>query len=364
MRCINVHNVNQGLAEGLRHILHFGVEQPSRNGPVLVAPTPVITTYADPLARVLYSPMRDANPFFHFMESLWMLAGRNDIAFPAYFNKKFTGYSDDGLYQHGAYGFRWRKHFGYDQLTLMAAKLRHNKYDRRVVVSMWDANLDSLYEGVDAPCNTQAYFSINALDGRLDMSVMCRSNDILWGCYGANAVHFSFLLEYMAALIEVEVGVYRQVSNNFHLYTDVLAKDKIEAMALNARENDPYCHITAPHAPATARLKADQPVRRPLIGSSVERFDDELRRFMLVPHDPTGHETGGRYQDVFIMNVAVPMYRSWVAYKTKEHARAFAEAALIDSEDWRHACTQWLERRAIARELKRHEEEANANVST
>jgi hypothetical protein len=47
---------------------------------VLVSQTPVVTCYSAPTQRVLFSPMRDANPFFHLMEALWMLAGRDDVA--------------------------------------------------------------------------------------------------------------------------------------------------------------------------------------------------------------------------------------------------------------------------------------------
>ena len=43
-------------------------------------------------------------------------------------------------------------------------------------------------------------------NGRLQMTVHCRSNDIIWGTYGANAVHFSILQEYVAARIGVDLG--------------------------------------------------------------------------------------------------------------------------------------------------------------
>src|SRR6185369_13562421 len=108
MREITVHNVNQALMEGLHWLLAVGEKEDSRNGLVLVSPVPVMTTYLRPCQRVLFSPMRDANPFFHLMEALWMLAGRDDLAWPLYFNSKFGAYSDNGVTVHGAYGHRWR----------------------------------------------------------------------------------------------------------------------------------------------------------------------------------------------------------------------------------------------------------------
>ena len=56
------------------------------------------------------------------------------------------------------------------------------------------------------------------------MSIVNRSNDMIWGAYGANAVHMSMLLEYMAAMTGFQVGIYYQISNNLHAYKKTLAK--------------------------------------------------------------------------------------------------------------------------------------------
>ena len=50
-----------------------------------------------PCERVLLYPERNANPFFHLYESLWMLAGRNDVAGPARYAKNMNNYSDNGV---------------------------------------------------------------------------------------------------------------------------------------------------------------------------------------------------------------------------------------------------------------------------
>ena len=74
MKVIDTRNVNTALRWALPELLKEGVEEPSRNGLVLVMPTPVTTVYQRPQERVVFSPERNANPFFHLMESLWMLA--------------------------------------------------------------------------------------------------------------------------------------------------------------------------------------------------------------------------------------------------------------------------------------------------
>ena len=75
---------------------------------------------------------------------------------------------------------------------------------------MWDAKKDLTHLNIskDLPCNTHVYFSIR--DGFLDMTVCNRSNDLIWGCCGANAVHMSYLQEYVAIMCGVDIGFYTQ----------------------------------------------------------------------------------------------------------------------------------------------------------
>lgn len=235
MKVIEARNVHQALAMGIAHLNLVGIERDSRNGPVLISPNPVTTVYDRPLERVVFWPQRDANPFFHLYEALWMLAGRQDIAPLARYAKNMGNYSDDGVVQRGAYGYRWRNWFGktdiegdplderLDQLAIIARRLRENPDDRRCVLQMWDAPLDLDKNVKDVPCNTIATFQRDH-NGRLDLTIFCRSNDIVWGAYGANAVHFGFLLEYMALWIGCPVGKLYQVSVNWHGYLDTFKK--------------------------------------------------------------------------------------------------------------------------------------------
>ncbi len=223
MIVIDCRNVNDGFIKAMDMLAqHRSQPKESRVGQMVEAPCPVTTVYHRPLERVLFEEIRKANPFFHFMESLWMLAGQNDLAYVEQYNKRMREYSDDGVTLHGAYGYRWREHFGGDQIGLIVERLKADPTDRRSVLQMWDPTVDLNRDGVDVPCNTVIYFKIR--NDRLDMTVSNRSNDAIWGTFGANAVHMSFLLEYVAKCIGVEVGTYRQVSDSFHAYLDVYDK--------------------------------------------------------------------------------------------------------------------------------------------
>ena len=111
MRVIKTRNVHDALPKGLDLLYGEHYKQDSRNGTVYKAKSPVCTVYDNPQERVMFWPERDANPFFHFMEGLWMLAGRNDLEFVKQYNKGMARYSDDGETLHGAYGWRWRNWF-------------------------------------------------------------------------------------------------------------------------------------------------------------------------------------------------------------------------------------------------------------
>lgn len=334
MHVIRARNVSSALAQALPYLIENGVREDSRNGVVLVAPEPVCTVYDLPCERVLFSATRDANPFFHLMESLWMLAGRNDVQFTATFNSRFIEYSDDGVTIHGAYGHRWRKWFGMDQLSKLIAELRANPKSRRAVLQMWSPHWDLVskptYDGnsvgglgsKDVPCNTTAYFDLR--DGVLNMTVLNRSNDVIWGAYGANAVHFSILQEYMAANIGVEVGTYRQVSNNFHVYTDVYSISKLQNIADEARDGDYYTDNTVPFK----------------MIDDIGEWEYDLQNFFNM-YD---HGLKVDFITPFFKGVAVPMFR---AYMDRKHmtgdGRKYVEQ--IIAEDWKLACTQWIDRR-------------------
>lgn len=241
MKVLTVPNVHMALPLAMEELRNSGVRRESRNGPVLVSPVPVTTVYMRPWERVLFWPERDANPFFHFYEGLWMLSGRNDIAPLTVFVKQMSEYSDDGKTIHDAYGYRWRfmdredddGYDGTDQLKIVIRRLQEDPDDRRSVVQMWDESIDLDRQGKAVPCNLVLTAQIVA--GRLNIVVFNRSNDIIWGCYGANAVHFSMLQEYLARKIGCPVGTYTQVSVNWHAYIG-----KLEPLLSLSGAVDPY----------------------------------------------------------------------------------------------------------------------------
>jgi thymidylate synthase len=265
------------------------------------------------------------------MEALWILAGRDDIQWIAQFNKRMMEYSDDGVRQTGAYGYRWRTHFQYDQIQTAIDILRKNPEDRRVVLAMWDGEVD-LYshklrvEGTldsplsDLPCNTHAYLKIRK--GRLHLTVCNRSNDVIWGAYGANVVHMSMLQEYIAAMVGVKVGKYHQISDSYHAYTEIT--DKMEWPPEIYVDFDPYLWLRDPVQPFPMVLHQ-------------ESWNYDLDQFF--------KQTTLEYVNPFFFDVAQPMLESWKYHKERNYQGATVAANFIQASDWRLACLRWLERR-------------------
>ena len=323
MLVIEARNVNDALPAALRLLQAEGIEEQSRNGPVLVAPGPVLTCYDRPTERVLFSAGRDANPYFHLFEALWMLAGRNDLAWVEQFNKRFAQFSDNGRTLHAAYGRRWRHWHGLwqeDQLPQLVALLRREPHTRRAVLAMWEPTADLNTSYKDLPCNTHAYFDLRG--GALNICVCCRSNDALWGAYGANSVHFSVLQEYIAIGVGAPVGRYRQFSYNLHAYTAMEGYPPIDPEKIG--EDD--CYASGAVAPY------------PMVQSSLQDFDDDLGIFLVDPLEDVV------YVEPFFNEVARPMYQSW--HERKEKLSDGSEAAArIAATDWRLACERWIARR-------------------
>ena len=194
-----------------------GQPECSRNGEVLTIQEPLTVTVKNPLNRVLIDPVRQANPYFHVMEFIWMMAGNNQPNWIKAFNSRFEEYADNLNSKgvdiiHGAYGHRWRNHFNLDQIHAAVDMLEYNPESRRVVLSMWDTNADLGKAHNDLPCNTHIYLRV--VGGKLNMTVCNRSNDVVWGMTGANAVHMTMLHELISLAAHIPIGKYIVVSRD------------------------------------------------------------------------------------------------------------------------------------------------------
>ena len=320
---LNVRNVNEAFSRVFQELKTQNLEpERTRNGPAIAFPGIVTTIYDRPDERVLFHAGRDANPIFHLMESIWILAGRRDVRFLTLFNKRMSDFSDDGLTFNAAYGYRWRKHFGSDQLVEIVQTLQRDPKTRQAVLQIWD-HQDLTKATKDKACNTQVIFDTRG--DVLNMTVFNRSNDIWWGAYGANAVHFSMLQEFVSAATMFPLGEYRQVSNNFHLYTELY---------------DAARYINDPPAQTDYDLYLTGEVEpyRIMDNSDYLLFLEDCETFCADPFKDH------HYYHSFFRAVAQPMAMVSLVRKTKQgDGRGFARQT--KASDWSRAVLDWIDRR-------------------
>lgn len=343
---ISVDNVNEALPLALSMLRDSGIAHTSRGLETLEMNGPVTTIYRTPQRRVLFDYIRDANPFFHLMESMWILAGSDTVNLPAYFLPSITKFSDNGKTFHGAYGCRLRHYRGIDldsggpgtytteidQLRDVVELLRTKPDTRQAVLSIWDPALDLGSDTKDVPCNDMIMLSIR--DGRLNMTVCNRSNDVILGAYGANVVQFSVLQEWLAAAIGVNVGFYVQQSNSFHVYTEnPFWQSFLAGKYEHGHIHNPYMELTDIYPialnPEEARL-----VQRDAEVLNAAAEEGDLRSVR-------------DYSSPFFNRVIVPAITAYALYKAGHYDEAMVKLRYVDALDWRYAMTHWVQRRKV-----------------
>ena len=315
-------NANNLFSEMFWNLKVSGIKSSSRNGEVIRFPSPVLTTILHPTERVLFHAGRDANPIFHLMESIWILAGRNDVAFLQQFNSKISQYSDDGERFNAPYGYRIRHQFGFDQLKAIIDHLEHTPNSRQAVMQLWDT-ADFNKSTLDKACNTQLIFEIQ--NGRLNMTTFSRSNDMWYGYAGANIVHFTIIQEFLAIALNVQIGEYRTISNNLHLYTKLYnAEEYVNNPPTSSDDFDYY---------STGAVKPLD-----LYYGDWKTFLEECEIFCDAPFAPYD------YKHEFFKHVAWPMAKVSQERKNKtSDGKSYADR--IMASDWKVAVQQWIMRR-------------------
>lgn len=198
-----------------------------------------------PLERCVLVPGRNNNVFASIAESMWVLAGRNDIEYLNGYLKRAKDYSDDGSTWRGAYGPRLRNWNGVDQLEQIIAILRNDPASRRALATIFDPDRDFV-ESKDIPCNNWLHFI--ARNGKLDLHVAARSTDIWWGLSGINIFEWTLLLEMMAYWLGYEVGRIIFFTSSLHLYERHFEKADAVLSNTGNQPMSPYtAGVTSPH---------------------------------------------------------------------------------------------------------------------
>lgn len=179
----------------------------------------------DPRQREILHPERKALYPAQIAETMWVLAGRNDVEWLGHYLPRASEFSDDGKVWRGGYGPRLRGDGAAwtDPLHEVIELLKEDPGTRRAVINIYDNREDLGADSKDIPCNTLLHF-IRSECGLLDLAVMVRSNDLMWGWSGINAFEWSAVLEIVAHYAGMGMGRLVFHQSSLHLYERSWAK--------------------------------------------------------------------------------------------------------------------------------------------
>lgn len=240
--------INSFLVGAASLLLKEGVKRKTRGLNCIELPEPFILKLNNPASRLITIAERNWNPILPYAESLWLAAGRNDLAFIGHYLKSMKNYSDDGFFMRGGYGPRLRKYTGVsndykirsfkdisasglinsevDQFSYISKNFAKDINTRQAIISIGDPPKDCfdesgcLKETKDFPCTRILHFQKHPVEDKLNLTVYMRSNDFMFGASAVNIFNFTFMQEYFAQILNLKVGNYFHIANNFHFYEE------------------------------------------------------------------------------------------------------------------------------------------------
>lgn len=294
-------DVNEALPRLLMDLEKKGDEVSSRAGATKEL-THVGITLRKPWNREIILEHRKPNLAAQIAETVWVLAGHNDIGWLGHYLPRAKDFSDDGTTWRAGYGRRlraWPRRDGssdvVDQWRWAVDHLKGSRASRQAVMSIWDPVIDTA-PGKDIPCNDWLNFSSRL--GRLDLHVALRSNDVIWGWSGINQFEWSALLEVTAGLLGVEVGSLHFSTTSFHIYDHHWAKGRrVAEHAFSAWPVEPALESPRFRVEAGHRYHSD-----------FEWFEQCLEDFLAI-EEQIRH---GEDMDQAVDNFREPMLQSWL----------------------------------------------------
>lgn len=153
---------------------------------------------------------RKLNYAFSTIEKLQYLTGECDPDRLVFYNSNIAHFQNKYGFYDGDYSVRIHYWLEYIYKVLKA-----DPDTRQAVMTIYGPQ--DRHESLDIPCTVMHQYMIR--DGKLNLTVVMRSNDLLWG-FPLDINAFCFLQEFLAACLNVEIGTYTHIVGSMHLYTE------------------------------------------------------------------------------------------------------------------------------------------------
>ena len=171
----------------------------------------------DPKDRKIINKEREWNENYADCEWLWYLSGDRSVDKLGEFYGKIPPIWEKMANAEGNvnsnYGWQWDRN---NQIDYVLDLLKNEPDTRQAVITILDMKEHDTFT-YDTPCTYAIQFTI--VNGRLDMCVTMRSND-LWYGFCNDQYQFSKLQELMAYRLDIETGTYYHFAHNMHLYNN------------------------------------------------------------------------------------------------------------------------------------------------
>ena len=171
-------------------------------------------TILNPLDNIITTPWRKFNTKYADREWEWYLSQNRSVKelkkYASIWDKMHDP-NDPNELVNSNYGYQWNRN---NQLEKVINELKNNPTTRHAVITIYDGKEKDTYK-YDTPCTLNICFYIR--NNKLDMSVLMRSNDLIFG-FCNDQVQFSRLQKLVADKLGIDVGTYFHYSTNLHIY--------------------------------------------------------------------------------------------------------------------------------------------------
>lgn len=165
-----------------------------------------------PERRMIHCPEREFSFRVAMAEFLWYMSGNRSVESISRYIPRWRDFANSDGTAESNYGATWK-----EQIPRIVEVLSLDQDSRRAVVSIYDGkrHLPQQAGARDVPCTETMQFMVR--DGRLDLIVNMRSNDLWWG-FCLDQFSFTILQELVANDLRLPVGRYFHNAGSMHVY--------------------------------------------------------------------------------------------------------------------------------------------------
>jgi thymidylate synthase len=167
----------------------------------------------NPLERVITTPWRKFSTKYAEKEYEWYLSGDRSVEEIKKYAKIWDKMHNGDNIVNSNYGWQWMRE---NQLDKCIEQLKKNKDTRQAWFTIFDGKEKDMYE-FDTPCTLSVGFDIKPHINKLDMTVLMRSNDLVFG-FCNDQYCWTKLQETIANELNIPIGSYYHFAHDLHIY--------------------------------------------------------------------------------------------------------------------------------------------------